>query len=317
MTNYILQRLGWAALTLAGMSVLVFLAVRMVPGDAVDVMLEGSPAQNDAAVAGALREKLGLNGNVFAAYLRWAGHAARGDFGDSIFTNESVLNRLRARIPTSFELAALATVLSLIFGVTLGVVAAANQDTIIDHVARVVAIVWLSLPGFWLGTIFIVVASIEFNWIPPIRYSSLMVNPSQNLQQMMPAAIILAFHSCAVVMRMTRSSMLDVLRQDYIRTAKAKGLGSGSLILTHALRNAIIPVITISGAQFASLVGGIVLLETVFNIPGAGRLLLDAATSRDYPQIQVCVLYVAAVVVTVNLAVDVSYGLIDPRIRLR
>ena len=206
-------------------------------------------------------------------------------------------------------------VISVVTGVSLGIVSAVWKDSPGDVVARLVAILWLSLPGFWLGTLLIVFGARWFEWVPPVRYQSLADNPSQNLELFLPAAIVLGLHSAAVTMRYTRSGLLEVLRQDYIRTARAKGLRDSAIYMRHALRNALLPVVTVAGLQFAVLLGGSVTLEAVFNLPGVGRLLIAAIRSRDYPVIQGAVLYIGAMVIFVNFLVDLSYVALNPRLR--
>jgi len=226
-----------------------------------------------------------------------------------------VRNQLFKRIPVSAELAALAIVLALVIAIPVGVISAIRQDTFLDYIGRLVAISGLSLPDFWLGTVMLMMLSLWFRWLPPIGYVPFFTNPLANLQQFVFPALILGFRLSATSMRMTRSTMLEVLRQDYIRTAWSKGLRERVVIYRHALKNAMIPVITIIGTQFSVLLGGTVIMETIFVLPGVGRLTLDSIFNRDYTQLQGNVLFLAMVMVTANLVVDLSYAWFDPRIR--
>ncbi len=314
MYQYVFRRLLMLPVMLLLVSIGVFGIVRLIPGDPAQAILaESSQLRKQDYVQ--LRRQLGLNDSLPVAYGKWLGTAARGNLGRSLSTDRSVSSMLGQALPVSIELALLGLAFSVLTGVGLGLVAAISQNSPADYIARLLSIGWLSFPGFWLGTLLIVFSARWFGWVPPVRYRSLLVNPSQNLQLFLPAAIVLGLHSSAVMMRFTRSALLDVLRQDYIRTAVAKGLPRRGIYLRHALRNAMLPVVTIAGLQFAALLGGAVTLEAVFNLPGIGRLLIQTIRVRDYPVIQGAVLYIAAAVIIVNLAVDLSYVVLNPRLR--
>ena len=237
--------------------------------------------------------------------------------GYSIFTNEPIPVALRNAIPVTLELATLAMVLGLVIAVPIGVLSATRQDKASDYVGRVVAISGLSLPDFWLGTLVITFAAIWFHWIPPIGYTSLWESPWRNLQQFLLPAAVLGFRLSAATMRMTRSTVLEVLREDYVRTAWAKGLGGRVVVYKHALKNALIPVVTIVGGQLGTLLAGTVVVETIFALPGMGRLTVEAILFRDYPVVQTNVMLVALTLVTLNLVVDLTYAWLDPRIHYR
>jgi peptide/nickel transport system permease protein len=235
--------------------------------------------------------------------------------GYSIFTNEPIAVALKKSIPVTLELATLALILGLLIAIPVGVLSATRQDTTSDYAGRVVAISGLSLPDFWLGTLVITFAALWFRWIPPIGYASFWEAPLTNLQQFLLPAAVLGFRLSAATMRMTRSTVLEVLREDYVRTAWAKGLGGRVVVYKHALKNALIPVVTIVGGQLGTLLAGTVIVETIFALPGMGRLTVEAILFRDYPVVQTNVMLVAATLVTLNLAVDLTYAWLDPRIR--
>jgi len=314
MARYMARRALMLPVLLFLVSVAVFAIVRLIPGDPAESILSESTMLRQQDLD-QLRKELGLNDPLPVAYGKWLGDVVRGDMGTSLATDRPVTDMLRQAIPVSLELALFGLVISVVTGVSLGIVSAVWQDSPGDIIARLVAILWLSLPGFWLGTLLIVFGARWFEWVPPVRYQSLADNPSQNLELFLPAAIVLGLHSAAVTMRYTRSGLLEVLRQDYIRTARSKGLRDSAIYMRHALRNALLPVVTVAGLQFAVLLGGSVTLEAVFNLPGVGRLLIAAIRSRDYPVIQGAVLYIGAMVIFVNFLVDLSYVALNPRLR--
>lgn len=314
MQQYILRRLLLLPLILFAMSIAIFAIVRVIPGDPAQVILADSALLRRQDYD-ALRDQLGLNDSLPVAYGKWIGGVLRGDLGNSLFTNRPVTEELRHAAPISMELAILGLAFSAGIGIMMGLLSAVLQNSKVDYTSRFISIVWLSLPGFWLGTMLIIFGARWFGWVPPVRYQSITANPAQNLELFLPAAFVLGMHTSAVVMRYTRSALLDVLRQDYIRTANAKGLGSRVVYLRHALRNALLPVVTVAGLQFAVLLGGTVTLETVFNLPGIGRMLIDAVRNRDYPVVQGAVLYISLAVILVNLLVDISYAALNPRLR--
>lgn len=316
MWKYVVRRVLLAVPVLVLSSVIVFGLMRVMPGDALTAMMaeSGNVSERDLAK---LRKDLGLDRPYHEQYLIWAWQMLTLNPGDSVFTNEPIPVALKKAIPVSLELAALAMVLGLIIAIPIGVISATRQDTASDYVGRVVAVSGLSLPDFWLGTLVITFAAIWFRWIPPIGYTSLMESPWKNLQQFLLPAAILGFRLSAATMRMTRSTVLEVLREDYVRTGWAKGLGRRAVVYKHALKNALIPVVTIVGGQFGTLLAGTVIVETIFALPGMGRLTVEAILFRDYPVVQTNVMLGAVTLVTLNLLVDLTYVWLDPRIRYR
>jgi peptide/nickel transport system permease protein len=285
-----------------------------MPGDALTALMAESGNVDERQLA-KLRKDLGLDRPYYEQYLIWLRQMVTLNPGDSIFTNEPIAVALKKAVPVTLELAALAMVLGLAIAVPVGVLSATRQDKPADYVGRVVAVSGLSLPDFWLGTLVITFAAIWFRWIPPIGYTSLWDDPLRNLQQFLLPAAVLGFRLAAATMRMTRSTVLEVLREDYVRTAWAKGLGGRIVVYKHALKNALIPVVTIVGGQLGTLLAGTVIVETIFALPGMGRLTVEAILYRDYPVVQTNVMLVAATLVTINLVVDLTYAWLDPRIR--
>ncbi len=318
MQAYIVRRLLALIPTLFFASVIVFVTVRMIPGDVIDLML----SQNDIAAAKMGREQLekalGFDTPMWIQYGKWIGGILlHGDFGTSLWQNTPVGEYLRARLPITFELGLMALVVGLLVAIPIGVYSAMRQDTAGDYVARSFSILMLAVPSFWLGTMVMVFPSIWWGWSPEMKFVPFTENPLQNLSQMIIPAIILGCSLSAITMRLTRTMMLEVLRQDYIRTAWAKGLGEKLVVSRHALRNALIPVVTLIGLQAPLLIGGAVIMEQIFVIPGMGLLLLDAVSQRDYPVITGVFLIVGVAVMCINLVVDLSYGLLDPKVRYR
>jgi peptide/nickel transport system permease protein len=316
MRTYVFRRLLALILTLFIASVIVFVIVRMVPGDVVDLML----SQSDAGSGQMGREKilaaLGLDKPIGEQYVAWVGRLVlHGDLGHSLWQGDSVDSLIAARLPVTFELGGLAMVIALLVAIPVGVFSAVRQDTAGDYLARSFSLLMLAVPSFWLATMVMVFPALWWGWSPEIQFVPFHEDPIRNLKQMLIPAVILGLALSAITMRMTRTMMLEVLRQDYIRTARAKGL-SGFMILTrHAIRNALIPVITLIGNQAPILIGGAVILEQIFVLPGMGLLLLDAVSQRDYPLITGVFFVVGLTVMLINLAVDLSYGLIDPKVR--
>jgi peptide/nickel transport system permease protein len=262
-----------------------------------------------------LRKDLGLDRPYYAQYLIWVWQMLSLNPGDSIFTNEPIAVALKKSIPVTLELATLAMILGLVIAIPIGVLSATRQDKASDYAGRLVAVFGLSLADFWLGTLIITFAALWFKWIPPIGYTSFWESPSRNLQQFLLPAAVLGFRLCAATMRMTRSTVLEVLREDYVRTAWAKGLEGRIVVYKHALKNALIPVVTIVGGQLGTLLAGTVIVETIFALPGMGRLTVEAILYRDYPVVQTNVMLVAATLVALNLLVDLTYAWLDPRIK--
>src|SRR6266581_1990617 len=279
------------------------------------IVLMGESGNVSAKDLQKLQKELGLDRPYVEQYGIWLWQMVSLNPGYSIFTNEPITVALKKAIPVTLELAALAIILGLIIAIPVGVLSATRQDTASDYVGRVVAVSGLSIPDFWLGTLVITFAAIWFHWIPPIGYVSLWDSPWRNLQQFLVPAAILGFRLSAATMRMTRSTVLEVLREDYVRTAWAKGLAGKIVVYKHALKNALIPVVTIVGGQLGTLLAGTFVVEAIFALPGMGRLTVEAILYRDYPIVQTNVMLVAATLVTLNLIVDLAYAWLDPRIR--
>lgn len=318
MRAYIIRRLLTLIPTLLFASIIVFITVRLIPGDVIDMML----SQNDIAAGKRSREQLeavlGLDTPMVVQYFKWLGAILfEGSLGRSLWQNTAVTELIGSRMPVTFELGLMSLTVALIVAIPIGVYAAIRQDTAGDYIGRSFSILMLAVPGFWLGTLVIVFPSIWWGWSPEIRFVPFFQDPLQNLSQMIIPALILGCSLSAVTMRMTRTMMLEVLRQDYVRTAWAKGLDERGVVIRHALRNALIPVVTLIGLQAPILIGGAVIMEQIFVIPGMGLMLLEAVGTRDYPIITGVFLVVGVAVVTINLLVDLSYGFLDPKVRFR
>ena len=315
MQRYIARRLLLMIPTLLGVTFVVFTMVRAVPGDVVDQIL-GEYGAGDRETKEALLKEYSLDGNVASQYVRWLGDIVRLDFGKSVISNRSVLGELNNYLPVTLELSLLAIFFSLLIAIPVGIISAIRQDTIIDYVARSFAIGLLAIPGFWVGIMLITMAGRYFTWgVPPRTYIPFTEDPIGNVRMLIVPAMILGAGLSGGVMRFTRSTMLEVLRQDYVRTAWSKGLRERVIITRHVMRNALIPVVTVVGLQLPVLVGGTVIIETVYSIPGMGRFYVNAVGSQDYPVIQAINVLVALVVVFANLGVDLMYSVLDPRIR--
>lgn len=315
MQRYIFRRLLLMLPTLLGVTFVVFVMVRAVPGDVIDQIL-GDFGAGDLETKEALRKEYSLDGNIATQYVRWLGHITRFDFGKSIISNRTVISELENRLPVTLELSFLAIIFSLTIAIPVGIVSAIRQDTALDYAARSFAIGLLALPGFWVGLMLITMAGRYFTWgVPPGSYIGLTDDPVGNFKMIWMPALILGAGLSGGVMRFTRSAMLEVLRQDYVRTAWSKGLTERVIITRHVMRNALIPVVTVVGLQLPVLVGGTVIIETVYSIPGMGRYYISAVNQLDYPVIQAINVLVALVVVFANLGVDLVYSVLDPRIR--
>jgi len=302
------------ALTLAGLTVLVFLMLRLIPGTVVEQMI-GADAIASPAMVAELKRFFGLDQPWYLQYSRWLLELAQGDLGTSWRTGKPVLGLILERLPVTFELTALAVVFALVLGIPAGVLSAVRRDQAIDNVTRVGTLLGLSIPVFWQGTMLILFFSIYLRWMPPVVWTDFFTDPRKNLTIMVLPAICLGTASAANIARITRACMLDVLRSEYVRTAAAKGLPGRGVILKHALNNALIPIVTVAGLQIGILLGGTVVVEEVFTLPGIGRLVLWSIYQRDYPLTQSTILFIALLFMTINLAVDVLYGYLDPRIR--
>ena len=314
MGNYIARRILQGLLVLFLVSFLVFALVRILPGDAILMQLDQAAAPTPENLEKA-RQELGLDRPFLEQYHTWMAGVLRGDLGYSLTSRRPVSQELLKRVSLTSHLAVLSLLIALLIALPIGVLSAVRQDTMADYLGRLFAILGLSLPDFWLATVVITFLAIWFRWIPPIGFAPIWVDPARNLSQLLIPAVIIGARLAAVSMRMTRSSLLEVLRQDYIRTARAKGLRERAVIVGHAFKNAFIPVITIIGQQFSVLLGGTVIVEFIFLQPGVGSLMLDAVQLRDYTLIQGAVLFFATVIVVMNLLVDLSYAWLDPRIR--
>lgn len=314
MSGYILRRLLLAAITVVGVTFLVFAAVRWLPGNRVDVLLATGTNSGPGARA-KIEHELGFDRPFLVQYGHWLGSVATGHLGKSLVNGQSLAFYLKEGFPVSLELGVLSLLFGITFGISIGVVSAVRQDTWIDYVLRSFAIVLLALPGFLISVIVIVLASRFWNWNPPLTYIPFTRDPVHNLGQFLLPAVILGFSSAAALMRFTRTAMLEVLRQDYIRTAWSKGLQERNVVVRHALRNSLIPVISVVGVFLAYIIGGAVIFESIFQLPGLGRFLLEEVNTRDYPGIQDIALIFAVFVVLANLATDIAYTWVDPRVR--
>lgn len=314
MQGYIARRLLALLPTLFFASLIVFVSMRLIPGDVIDLML----AQNDIATSqdrARIEAALGLDQPVLVQYGKWMAGVMQGDLGRSLWQNTPVTEQLANTLPITFELGLLALIVALTVAIPVGIYSAMRQDSPGDYIARSFSLLMLAVPGFWLGTLVMVFPSVWWRWSPPLEFTPFFDNPIANLNHMIVPAILLGLSMSAVTMRMTRTMMLEVLRQDYVRTARAKGLSENMMVARHALRNGLIPVVTLIGLQVPLLIGGAVILEQIFVVPGMGLLLLEAVFQRDYPVIFGIFLVVGVGVLLINLLIDLSYGLLDPKVR--
>lgn len=317
MSTYILRRLLQFVPVLLGVSIVIFVLMRIVPGDVAVAILagpDGSGSVNPAALE-ELREKLGLNRSLPAQYVDWIWGFLRGDWGDSYRSNASILSEIRTRLPLTFEMATLTVAISLLIGLPSGIIMAIRQNTWIDYLARILSIGGLTMPTFWVATLMLLIMVVWFGWSPPLDYAHFWNNPWKNIQQVIWGALAMGYLFAAIFARMTRSALLEVLRQDYVRTAWSKGLSERTVVVRHALKNSLLPIVTIVGVQYATLLGGTVIMERIWNLPGLGSSLVDAVDSRDIVVVQDIVLVFAVIVLLVNLAVDIMYAWLDPRVR--
>jgi peptide/nickel transport system permease protein len=314
MRTYLLSRLLIAILTLLGMSVVIFVLMRIAPGDIVD-MIFASAGYVDATAKAEITKELGLDKPLAVQYTHWLGEILRGDLGKSYRYDLPAWQIIRPRIPISVELAVMAMAVACLIGIPAGVISAIRQDRWLDYGLRVFSLAGLSMPSFWLGMVIILLLVWALGWIPSLTYVSPFEDLKAHLLQFLFPALAVGYRSSALIMRITRSSLLEVLREDYIRTAYAKGQRERVVVWRHALKNAFLPVVTVLGIEFAFLIGGLVVTETVFNLPGVARFLVEAILWRDYPVVQNLVMFIAVVVILMNLAVDLLYGWLDPRVR--
>ena len=316
MRQYTIKRIGLFIPTVILVTVLVFVLMRIIPGDPALAILEdeggGSYTQEDLA---RLRHEIGTDRPIVVQYATWVSGVVRGDFGDSLWFKAPVMGELKDRIPTTVELAVFAMVLAMVVAIPLGVVSAINPDSKLDYAARVFTLAGIALPTFFTGILIILFLAMLFNWLPPLGYETLWDDPMSNLQQMFFPALALAGYDLAFIARVTRSSMMEILREDYMRTARSKGLSERVVLARHGLKNAFLPILTISGWQFGRLFGGTIIIESIFLVPGMGRILIESIGHRDYVMIQAVVVIIGLSIVTINLLIDLLYGWLDPRIR--
>jgi len=315
MRQYIFKRLVLMIPTLLGVAVMVFLMLRVAPGDIVELKYAGTGAFAPREAIERERTQLGLDKPLWQQFLSWMWGIVRFDFGNSMWTGRPITQEIAIRLELSLELAVMATLVAISLSVPLGALAALKQDTWIDYAVRIFSIAGLSIPSFWLGIIIILGFLIFFKWLPPLTFTSFWVDPKANMMQLIWPALAVGYRYSAVATRMTRSAVLEVLREDYIRTARAKGLWEKVILVRHALKNALLPVITVIGLEFAFLIGGLVVTEQVFNLNGIGMLFVESITRRDYTMTQALVLLVSFVFIFVNFVVDLLYAWLDPRIR--
>ena len=317
MGRYIVKRLLLMIPTLFGVAVIIFLLMRVVPGDVVELRFAGESSFASKENLDKERVRLGLDKPMWTQFVDWMWGIMRLDFGRSMWTGAPITEEIRLRFALSLQLAVMATVIAVLLAIPLGVLAALKQDTWVDYAVRIFSIAGLATPSFWLCIVFIRGLLIIFKWLPPMVYTPFWVNPWQNVLQLIWPALAVGYRYSAVATRMTRSAMLEVLREDYIRTARAKGVWQRLILSRHALKNAILPVLTVISLEFAFLLGGLVVTEQVFNLNGLGMLFVEAIARRDYTLTQALVMLVATFFLIVNFAVDIAYAWLDPRIRYR
>jgi peptide/nickel transport system permease protein len=317
MLRYTIHRILLMIPTLLGVAVLVFVLLRIGPGDIVELrfMMEGG--QVNPEVIAAERARLGLDKPMWHQFYDWITGIFVGDFGTSMWTGRPVIDEIGSRLQLSLQVAIMATIFAIVIAIPLGTVAALFKDTWIDHVVRIFAIAGLAVPSFWLGMLIILALLYSFNWIPPLTFVPIYIDPWHNLSQLIWPALAVGYRYSAVATRMTRSTILEVLQEDYIRTARAKGVYERLVVGRHAMRNAMLPVVTVVGLEFAFLIGGLVVTEQVFNLNGIGKLFVETVTRADYTMVQALVMLVATFFILVNFIVDLLYAALDPRIRYR
>lgn len=315
MTTYLLKRMALVIPTLLGITLIVSLSVRFLPGNIVDQLLGDEASFVNPETRAAMEARFSLDQSPIEQYVTWTGDLVQGDLGRSLISGRAITEDLKARLPVTMQLGLMGLLVAVIIAIPVGVISAIRQDGPIDYITRSFAVVLLATPNFWIALLAITYGFILFDWTPPLSYSKPWDDLGGNMRSLWVPAIILGTHATGSIMRVMRATMLETLRQDYIRTAWSKGLRERSVVMRHAFRNAFIPVITVIGLQIPSLVGGTVILERIFSIPGMGNYLLNSIQQRDYPVVQAVVLVTAFVVVVTNLIVDVTYAIIDPRIR--
>ncbi len=317
MRDYLFRRVLLILPTLFGALTLIFFIMNILPGDIALMILGDETGQGDPAALALLREELGLDRPLYIQYFVWLWGVFQLDFGTSLWTGVPVFEEIWVRLPVTLTLIVFSVSLSMVLAIPIGIVAALKQDSWVDYALRVFTISGLSIPSFWFGLMVVLFLLIVFSWFPPLTYAVIYSNPWVSLQQLFLPAIVLGYRQAAVSARMMRSSMLEVLREDYVRTARSKGLRERIVVYLHALKNASLPVVTIFGVEAVILFSGAVIIEKIFNVPGVGTLIVDAMGRRDIPLVQGVVLIIVVFVLVVNLIVDVMYGWLDPRIRYR
>ena len=317
MWKYLLKRFLLMFPTLIGVAVVTFFLIRVIPGDVVELRMAGDRGAVSDEILNQERARFGLDQPIWKQFVVWTVGMLRLDFGTSMWTGSPIWEEIKLRFALSLQVAIMSTIVAVLLAVPLGILAALKQDSWVDYTVRIFSIAGLACPSFWLGILFILTFLIVFKWLPPMVYTPFWVNPWQNLLQLIWPALAVGYRYSAVATRMTRSAMLEVLREDYVRTARAKGLAQRLILIRHALKNALLPVITVIALEFAFLIGGLVVTEQVFNLNGIGLLFVQAVAHRDYTLIQALVMLVAGIFIFVNFAMDVMYAWVDPRIRYR
>jgi peptide/nickel transport system permease protein len=315
--KYLIKRFLLMLPTLFGVALVTFLLIRVIPGDVVELRYSGDRGAVSQEILDRERARIGLDKPVWQQFLSWIAGVARFDFGTSMWTGAPIWEEIKLRFMLTFQLAVMATIVAVVLAIPLGVLSALKQDTWIDYGVRIFSIAGLAMPSFWLGIVLILLMLVMFKWLPPMVYTPLWVSPVQNLAQLIWPALAVGYRYSAVATRMTRSAMLEVLREDYIRTARAKGLMQKLILSRHALKNAMLPVLTVIALEFAFLIGGLVVTEQVFNLNGIGLLFVQAVAHRDYTLLQALIMLVSGAFIVVNFMMDVAYAWLDPRIRYR
>jgi peptide/nickel transport system permease protein len=316
-TKYLLKRFLLMLPTLFGVALVTFLLIRVIPGDVVELRYSGDRGAVSQEILDQERARIGLDKPVWQQFVTWIAGVVRLDFGTSMWTGAPIWEEIKLRFTLSLQVAIMATMVAVLLAIPLGVVSALKQDTWIDYGVRIFSIAGLAMPSFWLGIVIIRVMLVVFRWLPPMVYTPFWVSPTQNLAQLIWPALAVGYRYSAVATRMTRSAMLEVLREDYIRTARAKGLMQKLVLSRHALKNAMLPVLTVVALEFAFLIGGLVVTEQVFNLNGIGLLFVQAVAHRDYTLLQALIMLVAGSFIIVNFLMDIAYAWLDPRIRYR
>jgi len=316
-TTYLIKRFLLMLPTLFGVALVTFVLIRVIPGDVVELRYSGDSGSVSQEIIDRERTRIGLDKPVWQQFLTWMAGVVRLDFGTSMWTGAPIWEEIKLRFALSLQVAIMATIVAVVLAIPLGVLSALKQDTWIDYSVRIFSIAGLAMPSFWLGIVLILVMLVVFKWLPPMVYTPFWVSPTQNLAQLIWPALAVGYRYSAVATRMTRSAMLEVLREDYIRTARAKGLMQKLILSRHALKNAMLPVLTVVALEFAFLIGGLVVTEQVFNLNGIGLLFVQAVAHRDYTLLQALIMLVAGSFIIVNFLMDIAYAWLDPRIRYR